>query len=376
MDVEIFVHGVPYGQSFWGKDEREKDFFGSFYVQNCPEKTRFLIQTRSVGGKTYCYYHYLVYGNVLSSEGRKGSYFGLSVRLDMYARDFESMYDVLAAVFDTEVKHKVLEKLGENLKYKIADFTSSNEVMKAIYGRTWSMLEGFLSNGEIVPLNGFNAGGDKLLIVNLQEAVDVGMDKVEAKVKQNGKLVLSPNHPTQREKNQQKNFDAQIAQERQSHEEQLSAQEQREKNRLTAQEAEFQEKWKLRENENSKTMIEKEKQNSELQGERDKLKAQNAELQRRNKELEDCLTSVSKEVEDCRTRVSAQIQKVLGRGGVQSLQSQPVTVRAQTVQVHQHSTQPKESKAQQNCRDAEKKPEGKSSFWKKTFFWRFFGKKK
>ncbi len=374
MDVEIFVHGVPYGQSFWGKDEREKDFFGSFYVQNCPEKTRFLIQTRSVGGKTYCYYHYLVYGNVLSSEGRKGSYFGLSVRLDMYARDFKSMYDVLAAVFDTEVKHKVLETLGENLKYKIADFTSSNEVMKAIYGRTWSMLEGFLSNGEIVPLNGFNAGGDKLLIVNLQEAVDVGMDNVEAEVKQKGKLVLSPNHPTQREKNQQKNFDAQIAQERQSHEEQLSAQVQREKNqkkaydeRLTAQEAEFQEKIKLRENEYSKTMEEKEKQISELLGERDKLKAQNAEQQRRIKEVEDCLTSVL-----------AQIQKVLGRGGVQSLQSQPVTVRAQTVQVHQHSTQPKESKAQQNCRDAEKKPEGKSSFWKKIiiFLWRIFGKKK
>lgn len=369
MDVEIFVHGVPYGQSFWGKDEREKDFFGSFYVQNCPEKTRFLIQTRSVGGKTYCYYHYLVYGNVLSSEGRKGSYFGLSVRLDMYARDFKSMYDVLAAVFDTEVKHKVLETLGENLKYKIADFTSSNEVMKAIYGRTWSMLEGFLSNGEIIPLNGFNAGGDKLLIVNLQEAVDFGMDNVEAVVKQNGKLVLSPNHPTQREKNQQKNFDAQIAKERQSHEELLSAQVQREKKayeRLTAQEAEFQEEIKLRENEYSKTMEENEKQISELKGEIDKLKAQNAEQQRRIKELEDCLTSFL-----------APIQKVLGRGGVQSLQSQPVTVMAQTVQVHQHSTQPKESKAQQNCRDAEKKPEGKSSFWKKIiFFWRIFGKKK
>lgn len=30
MDVEFFIHGVPKGESFWGKSE-EKNFLGQFY---------------------------------------------------------------------------------------------------------------------------------------------------------------------------------------------------------------------------------------------------------------------------------------------------------------------------------------------------------
>ena len=33
MDIEIFVHGVPNGQSFWGKEE-DRNYFGNFYGQN------------------------------------------------------------------------------------------------------------------------------------------------------------------------------------------------------------------------------------------------------------------------------------------------------------------------------------------------------
>ena len=32
MDIEIFVHGVPNGQSFWGKEE-DRNYFGNFYGQ-------------------------------------------------------------------------------------------------------------------------------------------------------------------------------------------------------------------------------------------------------------------------------------------------------------------------------------------------------
>lgn len=33
MNVEIFVHGVPYGESFWGKDNDDRDYFGVFMTK-------------------------------------------------------------------------------------------------------------------------------------------------------------------------------------------------------------------------------------------------------------------------------------------------------------------------------------------------------
>lgn len=46
MDIEIFVHGVPNGQSFWGKEE-DRNYFGNFYGQSNSDAVKYLIQTRS-----------------------------------------------------------------------------------------------------------------------------------------------------------------------------------------------------------------------------------------------------------------------------------------------------------------------------------------
>ena len=51
MNVEIFVHGVPYGESFWGKDNDDRDYFGVFYDQSCSDRVKFFIQTRSYKGR-------------------------------------------------------------------------------------------------------------------------------------------------------------------------------------------------------------------------------------------------------------------------------------------------------------------------------------
>ena len=56
MDIEIFVHGVPNGQSFWGKEE-DRNYFGNFYGQSNSDVVKYLIQTRSSNGKTFCYYN-------------------------------------------------------------------------------------------------------------------------------------------------------------------------------------------------------------------------------------------------------------------------------------------------------------------------------
>ena len=36
MEVEFFIHGVPSGESFWGKND-DQNYFGTFYDQSSDE---------------------------------------------------------------------------------------------------------------------------------------------------------------------------------------------------------------------------------------------------------------------------------------------------------------------------------------------------
>ena len=43
--------------------------------------------------QAYAYYSYLRYKNMIGAGGRPGSYFGLTLRLDMYYQDVMLIYD-------------------------------------------------------------------------------------------------------------------------------------------------------------------------------------------------------------------------------------------------------------------------------------------
>lgn len=166
MDIEIFVHGVPNGQSFWGKEE-DRNYFGNFYGQSCSDVVKYLIQTRSSNGKTYCYYNYLIYKNVIGSDGREGSYFGLSIRFDAYCKDFIGIYKILDTVFSAYVLNKILKTQNGNYKYVITDFVSASEIMSNIKGAIWQLLQSTLTNESICGLRDFaiGSGSNTLLIL-------------------------------------------------------------------------------------------------------------------------------------------------------------------------------------------------------------------
>ena len=86
MDLELFIHGVPKGQKIWGKAENDLAYIQNFYTQNNDE-TKFLVEIRSTKDTTFCYYSYLKYNNVVASDGRAGSYFGMTLRFDVYCAD-------------------------------------------------------------------------------------------------------------------------------------------------------------------------------------------------------------------------------------------------------------------------------------------------
>lgn len=219
MDIEIFVHGVPNGQSFWGKEE-DRNYFGNFYGQNNSDAVKYFIQTRSSNGKTYCYYNYLVYQKVIGSDGREGSYFGLSIRFDAYCKDFAGIYKILDCIFTAHVLNKILKIQNGSYKYIIADFVSASEIMGNIKDAIWQLLQSTLTNDSICSLGSFTIGGRDLPTGNLYE---ITANDVEATVKKYGKIALSPYYPTVREKNMAQHYDSKLQSAKQQYEERYSA---------------------------------------------------------------------------------------------------------------------------------------------------------
>lgn len=219
MDIEIFVHGVPNGQSFWGKEE-DRNYFGNFYDQSNSDSVKYLIQTRSSNGKIYCYYNYLVYQNVIASDGRDGSYFGLSIRFDAFCKDFMGIYKILDMVFTAHVLNKILKVQKGNYKYTIKDFDSASKMMDNIKNAIWQLLKSTLTNESICSLGGFAIGGGVLPTGNLYETT---AKDVEATVKQYGKIALSPYYPTIREKSMAQQYDSKLQAVKQQYEERYSA---------------------------------------------------------------------------------------------------------------------------------------------------------
>lgn len=204
MNAEIFVHGVPNGESFWGKDE-DRNYFGNFYSQSSEDEVQFLIQTRLSHGKPYCYYNYLVYKNVRGSDNRSGSYFGLSIRLDGYCKDIMGMYKIMDMVFSAAVLGKVISHNNGNYKYLISNFNESPNLMQNIEEFAIQLIITTFTEDSFVNLSGFATTGSGQVSANIYE---IDETEIQNTVRQYGKIALSPYYQTMREKNliQQQEF--------------------------------------------------------------------------------------------------------------------------------------------------------------------------
>lgn len=222
MNIEVFVHGVPNGESFWGKDE-DRDYFGNFYNQNSSDEIKFLIQTRSVRGKAFCYYHYLIYKNVIANEGRTGSYFGLSIRFDAYCKDFMAIYKVLDVAFTTYVLDKVLKRQENgSYKYLISDFAREQNLMRCIYDTVIKLVTDVFTgrDNSFCQLNNFANGvaSNANFIANVYETTQ---NAVESTVRKHGRISMSPYYQTQRERNLAQQYESQLKTLKEQYEEKL-----------------------------------------------------------------------------------------------------------------------------------------------------------
>lgn len=205
MEVDLFFHGVPSGESFWGKTD-DKDYFSTFY-DGGTDIVKFLIQCRSVNGKQYCYYNYLLYNNIVSNNGRPGSHFDMSLRFDAYCKDFANVYRILDLLFNTMVKGDILTSVQDKLKYSLSDFASVDSKLNNIQNKAIEIISSSFKGDSFITLSGFSVSDGNFPILNLY---DCNNDTVLSALKKYGKIALSPYYVTRREQELKKQCESSI----------------------------------------------------------------------------------------------------------------------------------------------------------------------
>ncbi len=213
MKVELFIHGVPNGEGFWGQQE-DRNYFATFYDRSADE-VKFLVQNRLSQGKPYCYYNYLVYKtpgsptpNIVANDGRDGSYFGISLRLDAYCKDVMNMFRILDTIYNIYVYGEFLKMEKSKLRYTFSDFSNVKTKLKAIETETIKLIQQGFYADSFTSLDGFATNSNKTFSHNLYE---MSSEEVMQVMKQYGKIVLSPYYPTKREQQIQKKYESEIA---------------------------------------------------------------------------------------------------------------------------------------------------------------------
>lgn len=207
MNVEVIIHGTPSGHSIFGADKNDINYFSNFYTKS-EENQKMVLQVRKLGNVTYCYYNFLVNNNVISSEGRDGSYFGITLRFDVFLKRIDKVYEALSAIFYTKILGTILKYDKSKYKYLITDFPSQGTVMKDINNTVLNILnssfaiEDFVTSLEKFPIS--NQG----VALNLYE---YGADVTEKVLMQGCIITTSPFLPTNREKEIIKQCDEKIA---------------------------------------------------------------------------------------------------------------------------------------------------------------------
>lgn len=231
MEVEIFVHGTPHGESFWGQEE-DRGFFGNFYTQTCSDELKYLIQTRQSKGKSYCYYSYLLYKNVKESGSRAGSYFGLTIRMDAYCKDFMRVYKILDMVFSAYVLNKVLEPLTGGYKYIVSDFPGSKELMDKIEKGALKLIQ---ATFEETPEDfcGLSDFSQKKTYGNSANLYEITADAVEKVMRKDGAVALSPYYQTSKERQAEEKYQEELQKVREKYEARLQ-QDAKEKDKVNA----------------------------------------------------------------------------------------------------------------------------------------------
>ncbi len=190
LNISLSVHGVPMGQKIWGPKGDDQRYLSSFYSPKWDTPEVMKVEIMTFGGLTSCYYSFIKGQNVCDSQGRAGSYFALTLRINAFYVDVQNMYNILKAAYEKMCVGLCVQDTGTMVKYLVADFQSIDSKLKDIESHILNYIGEFSVNEDIVSLSGFSANSQGACQnVNLHECTKrLALDYV----KKAGKMMVSP----------------------------------------------------------------------------------------------------------------------------------------------------------------------------------------
>lgn len=168
----IILHGVPNGQKVWSSDPiGQANYIEGFYNNsnsNAPANF-FQVEARVEGNTRVCYYHYLKYRDIQAKDGRAGSYFGFTLRIDAMCADLPLLFHHMDEVFHTAILNTVLAATPNGYKHLVADYAERKNELDTLV-KEFSM---WLSKPRIKELFGtlpqFPGAKQKSVVLNLED---------------------------------------------------------------------------------------------------------------------------------------------------------------------------------------------------------------
>ena len=190
LNINLFVHGVPMGQKIWGPKGDDQNYIASFYGPNWDAPEVMKIDIMTFGGITYCYYSFVKGQKVYDSQGRAGSYFALTLRINAFYSDIQNIYNVLKAAYEKMCVGLCVSETNDSAKYLLSDFQIIDSKLKEIENHILSYIREFSVSDDIINLSSvsINEQGASQNI-NLHECTrNIAIENL----RRSGKLMVSP----------------------------------------------------------------------------------------------------------------------------------------------------------------------------------------
>ena len=159
LNINLFVHGVPMGQKIWGPKGDDEKFLSSFYGPKWEIPEVMKVDVMNIGGVTQCYYSFIKGLNVCDSQGRAGSYFALTIKINAFYADVQNMYNILKATYDKMCVGLCVQEVGEKIKYILSDFQNVDAQLKELEKHLLNYISEFSIENDIISLGGFSVNG-------------------------------------------------------------------------------------------------------------------------------------------------------------------------------------------------------------------------
>ena len=195
--VKLFVHGVPAGKKQWGMSCKEDQLYlDQFYQGNKDIQEYMKVECRNIAGSPSVFYTFIIGKNINACDGRQGSYFALTLKMNSYYRDIQNIYAILKAAYHKYCMGLLLTDCQNFVQFAIHDFQNKNEELLALEKSISDYISNFSHDSDIKPLD------KQMLVAGKTKSIclsDCDSESALQLIRANGSILVSEFYASFRE---------------------------------------------------------------------------------------------------------------------------------------------------------------------------------